>query len=101
MARILSACFGLVAYAMFLLAFLYAVGFVEGMIVPKDINTGDIEPTISAVVIDILLLSLFALQHSLMARRPFKQWWTRFVPAVIERSSYVLLASACTRSLPI
>jgi protein-S-isoprenylcysteine O-methyltransferase Ste14 len=93
MARVASACFGIIAYAVFLGSFLYAIGFVFGAIVPKTIDTGPVVPTIQAVIINLLLLSLFALQHSLMARRSFKRWWTRFIPKSIERSVYVLLAS--------
>jgi len=61
--------------------------------VAKAIDTGEVTSIAEAVVVDILLLSLFAVQHSLMARTAFKRWWTQFIPAAIERSTYVLLAS--------
>jgi protein-S-isoprenylcysteine O-methyltransferase Ste14 len=93
MTRIASIWFGLIAYAIFLGTFLYMIGFVSGAVVPKSIDAGPAVPTIQAVVVNLLLLSFFALQHSVMARRPFKQWWTRFIPNEIERSVYVLLAS--------
>jgi protein-S-isoprenylcysteine O-methyltransferase Ste14 len=93
MTRILAFLYGLLAYVVFLGAFLYAIGFVTGLIVPKTIDTGAVAPIGEAVVVNLLLLSLFAVQHSVMARKPFKDWWTRYVPASIERSTYVLLAS--------
>ena len=93
MTRIASIGFGLIAYVIFLVAFLYMIGFVSGAVVPKNIDTGSAVPAIQAVIINLLLLSLPALQHSVMARRTFKQWWTGFIPKPIERSVYVLLAS--------
>jgi methanethiol S-methyltransferase len=93
MGRIAGFLFGGVAYVVFLGAFLYAIGFVAGMVVPKAIDDGTIAPGIEALIINLLLLSLFAVQHSVMARKPFKRWWTQFVPHTIERSVYVLLAS--------
>src|SRR6202165_5042564 len=93
MGRILSFCYGLLAYVVFLAAFLYAIGFIAGLVVPRTIDTGAVTPVVNALVIEILLLSLFAVQHSVMARTTFKQWWTQYVPKAIERSTYVLLAS--------
>jgi len=93
MGRVLAFVFGLVAYLVFFATFLYAVGFVTNLVVPKTIDTGASAPVGEAVVVDVLLLSLFAVQHSLMARKPFKRWWGQFVPTSIERSTYVLFAS--------
>jgi len=93
MGRILAFLYGSVAYLVFLGTFLYAIGFVTGLVVPKTVDTGLVAPIGEAIVVNILLLSLFAVQHSVMARKPFKRWWAQFVPIAIERSTYVLLAS--------
>jgi protein-S-isoprenylcysteine O-methyltransferase Ste14 len=85
--------YALICYAIFLLSFLYAVGFLGRVFVPKGIDDGPIVDPGLAVAVDICLLTLFALQHSVMARPAFKRWWTRYVPQPLERSTYVLAAS--------
>jgi protein-S-isoprenylcysteine O-methyltransferase Ste14 len=93
MNRLIAFLYGLVAYLAFLGTILYAIGFVSGLIVPKTIDTGAVVPLAEALVVNMLLLSLFAVQHSVMARKPFKRRWTQYVPKSIERSTYVLLSS--------
>jgi protein-S-isoprenylcysteine O-methyltransferase Ste14 len=93
MTRIFAFLYGLVSYLVFFGTFLYAIGFVEGLVVPKTIDTGTVVSFAEALIVNLLLMSLFAVQHSLMARKQFKDWWTQYVPKSVERSTYVLLAS--------
>jgi protein-S-isoprenylcysteine O-methyltransferase Ste14 len=93
MTRFNALLYGLLSYAISFATILYAIGFLEGMLVPKTIDTGDVVPMTEALLVNLGLMTLFAAQHSVMARKPFKQWLTQYVPAAIERSTYVLLAS--------
>ena len=93
MGAFIAFLYGITSYLVFFVTFLYAIGFVTGVAVPKNIDTGTVVPASEALVINLLLMSIFAIQHSVMARRQFKQWWTQYVPKSVERSIYVLLAS--------
>ena len=85
--------FAFVVYAVFAATFFYLVAFTGDLPVPKTIDSGLVGPMGEAIAVDIALLGLFAAQHSIMARRGFKRWWTRFVPQAVERSTYVLAAT--------
>ncbi len=93
MTRVLKLSYGLLAYMIFLVTILYAVGFTCGGIVPKAIDDGKIAGDIEAIGINLFLLAVFAIQHSVMARPAFKRWWMSIIPHAVERSTYVLLAS--------
>ncbi len=93
MNKMTSFLFGVISYLVFFLAFVYAIGFLAEIIVPKSINSGTESALVSSLIINLLLLGAFAVQHSLMARPFFKCWFTQYVPVPIERSIYVIVSS--------
>jgi len=93
MARIITLIYGVVCYAVFFLTFLYLAGFLSNLVVPKSIVTGVTAPLMLALAVNLVLIALFGVQHSVMARPRFKKVFTRIVPVAAERSTYVLLSS--------
>jgi protein-S-isoprenylcysteine O-methyltransferase Ste14 len=90
-----AALYGLVVYAFFLATFTYAIGFIGNLpLLPKTIDSGATAPLVETLAVNLGLLSLFAIQHSVMARRGFKRWWTKVIPESVERSTFVLAATA-------
>jgi protein-S-isoprenylcysteine O-methyltransferase Ste14 len=94
MRKLFVALYSTLVYVLFLGTFVYAIGFVELILVPKDIDSGKSGGLAAALLVDVALLGLFAIQHSVMARQGFKRMWTRIVPQDAERSTYVLASSA-------
>tara|TARA_R110002074_G_scaffold399845_1_gene593900 strand:+ start:1661 stop:2404 length:744 start_codon:yes stop_codon:yes gene_type:complete len=90
MSKFLQMLYALVAYVFFFGTFLYLVGFLGGLVVPKTIDSGPEGPWLSALIINLVLIGIFAIQHTVMARPAFKSWWTKIVPNSIERSTYVV-----------
>jgi len=93
MSKLIALVYGVVCYVMFLIVILYTIGFVEDLVVSRTIDSGESGPLLASIVTDLMLLGIFAIQHSVMARQEFKVWWTGFVPRSVERSTYVLFAN--------
>jgi protein-S-isoprenylcysteine O-methyltransferase Ste14 len=93
MSRFLILAYGVASYLLFLASFLYTIGFLGNLLVPKSVDSGPASPVAVGVLVDVLLVLLFAVPHSVMARPGFKRWWTSFVPPAVERSTYVLTSS--------
>src|SRR5258707_8703716 len=92
-ARLLILFYAAASYAVFFVSFLYGLGFVGNYLVPKSIDVGGLSSVPEAIVVDLALVGIFAIQHSMMARPAFKRWWAKILPVACQRSTYVLLSS--------
>jgi protein-S-isoprenylcysteine O-methyltransferase Ste14 len=91
--RVAAFIYGIASYLVFVCSLLYAVAFIGDYPAPKLIDAGSESGLVQSILIDVALLGVFAVQHSVMARPAFKRWWTTIVPASCERSTYVLISS--------
>ncbi|MGB0505229.1 MAG: methanethiol S-methyltransferase [Pikeienuella sp.] len=93
MGRLFGFIYGIAAYFIFFGSFLYTIGFIGNIVVPRGIDGGAEGPVVMAVIVNLVVLSVFAIQHSVMARPGFKRVWTKIIPQAVERSTYVLMSS--------
>ena len=93
MGKLIALLYGLVAYLLFAVSIVYAIGFITGLMVPKTIDSGPAGPPMQAIIINLLMMGLFAVQHSVMARPEVRKRVDQFVPQTIERSTFVLFSS--------
>ncbi len=99
MKRLLVFSYGIISYALFFVTFLYSIGFIGNILVPRSIDSTPTMPLSSAMAVNLCLLALFAIQHSGMARPAFKRWLTRFIPEAAERSTYVLMSTVALAAM--
>ena len=92
MKRVLGVIYGVIAYAGFMAWMVYMIGFLGHFAVPKSVDSGPVGPVGTAIFVDLLMILIFGVQHTIMARPAFKQWWTQFIPKSLERSTFVLIA---------
>ncbi len=93
MGRGIAFLYGVVCYAIFFLTFLYLIGFLSNLLVPRSVDVGPAAATLTALTINFALIALFGIQHTVMARPGFKEKWTKIVPKSVERSTYVLISA--------
>jgi len=92
MQRVLGFIYGVIAYAGFMGWMVYMIGFLGQFAVPKSVDSGSVGPVGAAILVNFLLILIFGVQHTIMARPAFKQWWTQFIPKPLERSTFVFIA---------